>query len=464
MEVLVAEDDVFMSLEEALAFIDGCEVQDQSPTETLVENGPRHSLSEVVTPAELLRVSSKPTTRRRPKPQRKTSESSSSSDDKPTKKRRTRSANSSSTRLQQRKRAEIRALREQAQELETQVELLKKNRFLPADVALEVTAELEEEGTDALVASQKTPSNWHEMAVRQYRERLVSEKTNRRLKSILENQEKVNGALNRLLQKRSILTGMEFVLSAQPGMEPSLVAAESSTESAGNDGNKKVLAELETLVQGLYKEWKAKFHSPTQSPAISCDMRTKEDPQRGKMIEFITTTPMSCPVKKAGEILWKELTTYREYPDKVYKYMKCTKPNSHEKNFDMNVRTPSGMLELNGLQYMQKYDEEDRTVFVVAERMTVPSKNIEFRDECWMTVTPSSTDAKTSVVEIFLQLYMGREEESQVSPEDISYAQNTVMASLGNAYRKFFQAEQNTLMDKAWRIVLPCPSKLGVIV
>lgn len=206
MEVLVAEDDVFMSLEEALAFIDGCEVQDQSPTETLVENGPRHSLSEVVTPAELLRVNSKPTTRRRPKPQRKTSESSSSSDDKPTKKRRTRSANSSSTRLQQRKRAEIRALREQAQELETQVELLKKNRFLPADVALEVTAELEEEASDALVASQKTPSNWHEMAVRQYRERLVSEKTNRRLKSILENQEKVNGALNRLLQKRSILT------------------------------------------------------------------------------------------------------------------------------------------------------------------------------------------------------------------------------------------------------------------
>ncbi|KAG6572584.1 uncharacterized protein IUM83_17645 [Phytophthora cinnamomi] len=419
-----------------------------------------------ITPAELLTpkpVSARPATRKRSKPQRTTSESSSSADTKPVKKPRTRSAASSSTRLQQRKRAEIQALREQAQDLEAQVELLKKNKFLPADVALGLAAGQDDGALVVGDVIQKPPANWHEMAIVQYRERLVSEKTNRRLKSILENQEKVNGALSGLLQKRSVLNGMEFVLSTEPRTEQSLLTADSSIGLADGDNSKEILMELEELVQGLYKTWETKFHATTQSPAISCDMRIKQDAQRGKVVEFITTTPLSCSVQEASEILWKELTTYRDYPGKVYKYMKASKPNAHEKNFVMNARSPSGMLELNGLQYMQKFEEADRTVFVIAERMILASKNFQFRDECWMTVNPSSAETNASVVEIYLELYMEHEDESQVSPEDFSYAQSSIIGSLGNAFRKFFQAQQNALMEKAGRIVLPTSSKVSVI-
>lgn len=203
------------------------------------------------------------------------------------------------------------------------MELLKKNRFLPADVALEVTAEREKAEDGTLVAKEsslKPPANWHEMAILQYRERLVSEKTNRRLKSILENPEKVNGALSGLLQKRLVLTGMEFILAAQPEVEPSLLTAGSSMDSLAHD-SKKVLFELEQHVQGLYNDWRSKFCSTTPSPAITCDMRVNQDAQRGKVIEFITTTPMSCSVRDANEILWKELTMCRDHPNKVYKYV-----------------------------------------------------------------------------------------------------------------------------------------------
>ncbi|OWY95596.1 hypothetical protein PHMEG_00034358 [Phytophthora megakarya] len=465
MDILVAEDDNLVSLEEALAFIDGCDSHDQNLTDTLAGLVPMHNspvdLFSQITPSELLSpkaaIKTK-TTRKRANTQRKFSESSSSQDEKSTKKQRTRSAASSSTRLQQRKRAELQALREQAQELETQVELLKKNKFLPGDVVLELDAEMSA-ADDALLVKESTstpPSNWHEMAIAQYKERLVSEKTNRRLKSILANQEKVNGALSGLLQKRSVLNGMDYVLSAQVGIENTLLSSENSKDEPLAEDNKAVLTELEERVQRLYKEFKSQFTATSQSLAITCDMKVKQDPIKGKMIEFITSTPMSCCEEEASEIMWKELTMYRDYPYKTYNYMKGAKPNTHEKNFVMNVRSPSGMVELNGLQFMQRFEEEDRTVFIIAERMTLPAKGAQFRDECWITVTPSESTPNTSVVEIFLKLYMDQDGKQESNPEDTAYAQNVVMSSLSNTFRKCFQTQQNMLMEKAGRVTMPC--------
>lgn len=217
MDVLVVEDDNLVSLEKSLAFIDGCDFQGQSFTDDLMGNVSIHStpldVFSQITPSELLtpkasKVTVSTVTKKRSKPQRKLSEASSSQDEKSNKKRRTRNAANSSTRRQQRKRAEIQALREQVQELETQVEMLKKNKFLPGDVVLELDAEVSADDKGAIMmkeANPRTPANWHDMAIAQYRERLVSEKTNRRLKSILSNQEKVNGAMSGLLQKRSVL-------------------------------------------------------------------------------------------------------------------------------------------------------------------------------------------------------------------------------------------------------------------
>jgi len=213
MDVLVAEDDNPVSLEEALAFIDACDVNGQVFPDALGIMAPACSAAfdplQQMTPAELLTPKA-PTPQPKQKqatPRRKLSESSSQGDQ-PAKKRRTRSAASSSTRLQQRKRAEIQALREQAQELEAQVALLKKNKFLPGDSVLELDAELGEAEEGVLVVqdtTKKPPATWHEMAIQKYKERLMSEKTNRRLKAILSNQEKVNDALSKLLQKRSVL-------------------------------------------------------------------------------------------------------------------------------------------------------------------------------------------------------------------------------------------------------------------
>ncbi|KAF4315855.1 hypothetical protein JM18_009066 [Phytophthora kernoviae] len=242
---------------------------------------------------------------------------------------------------------------------------------------------------------------------------------------------KVNGALNGLLQKRSVLHSMDYVISTQPALENSLLSTESPVgppSTDGADGSKEVITELENAVQRLYQEFKNVNKTKKQTPAISCDMRIKHDARRGKIIEFVTTTPMTCSVDEASEILWKELTTYREHPDKVYKYMRGYKPNSQEKSFILTLRSPSGMLELNGLQFMQRFEEMD--------------------------LTPSDAGSNTSLVEIFLQLYMERDDGLEASPDDIAYAQNIVMGSLSNTFRKTFQVQQNALMEKAGRVVV----------
>ncbi|KAG1692517.1 hypothetical protein DVH05_000257 [Phytophthora capsici] len=304
MDILVAEDDTLVSLEEALSFIDGCDINDQSFTQALIGSSP----ADFFTPTELKSVELKAPAFPSPKKrQQKLPESSSSQTNNPTKKRRVRSDASSSTRLQQRKREELKMLREQAQELEARVELLKTNKFLRDDVVVHG------------VESQKKTLSWHDIAIDEYKERLVSEKTNRRLKSILKNQEKVNGALGTLLQKRSVLNGMDYVFSSPSGVG-NLLSVASENEPAADVGEH-IRKELEELVQSIYKRYKTNFKATTQTPAISCDMRVKRDAKRGKIVEFVTTTPMACGVEEAGEIVWKELTTYRDYPGKTYKYV-----------------------------------------------------------------------------------------------------------------------------------------------
>ncbi|KAG3138763.1 hypothetical protein PC128_g25502 [Phytophthora cactorum] len=451
MDVRVAEDDTLLSLEEALAFIDGCDINVLSETETLVHCSPVDLFSQI-TPSELIAHIAPTTTKKRIKLQRKLSESSSRQDEKAIKKRRTKSVTNYSTRLQQRKRADIQRLREQAHELEAQVALLKTSRFLPGDVVLELDSE-SLRGGGGLVGQEKQPASWHEMAIAQYRERLVSEKMNRRLKSILVYQKEANRALSGLLQKRSVLSGMDYVFSAQSDMETASLFAKDSADVGPSKVNKKINSELEEVVRRMYKEVNAQSKENKPTTAISCDMRIKHDARRGKMVELVTTTPMSCSVEDATEIVWKELTTSRDYPDKVYKYMRNGKPNSQEISFVLTLRSPSGILELNGVQYMEKYEEVDRTIVAVAERIVLSTKNLQYRDECWMTVKRSASDTKVSIVEVFHQLYMEQDDGLVVCPDDLAYGQDIVMGSMGNTLRKLLLAQQNTLMEKAGRII-----------
>ncbi|RLN87455.1 hypothetical protein BBJ28_00022897 [Nothophytophthora sp. Chile5] len=181
MSFLVADAEM-ATLEEALAFIDTWEGDDTSDSGS---SG----------------ASSRP---RSEATRRRTAESNNN------KKKRVRSAASSSTVLQQRQKAETLYLRDQAAELEEQLEqLIHMNSVLRSGVfeaETIVARAVEEAEGDALRQRQKTRRVMlYNHAMTQYRGRCQSEKMNRKLKATLANQVKVNDALRGLLQKQSTL-------------------------------------------------------------------------------------------------------------------------------------------------------------------------------------------------------------------------------------------------------------------
>lgn len=190
-------DDEVLTLEAALAFIEHCS-DISSSSELSSDASPE--LTPLVGNAD---VASTP-----PSP-------SSSDDDPKASTKRTRKPSGkrkpgASTLQQRRRKQEIQSLREQAGELEQHLLQLKRRYGPQPDPAFaeddEDSAGSESNGrrsSSLLTKKQKTSSVWMELAIIQYRERQRSELTNRKLKSIWENQSKLNESIKHLVMKRS---------------------------------------------------------------------------------------------------------------------------------------------------------------------------------------------------------------------------------------------------------------------
>ncbi|GMF16601.1 unnamed protein product [Phytophthora lilii] len=250
MSFLVRDTDERATLEATLAFLDAWDVPgtDSSGADSPVD-----------APARCQTPQQKQQATRRKKPRRKY-------------------PNSSSTALQRRKKAEILALRTQVELLELQLEQLQK---VPAGASATYLLQLEHVGVQ--------PTTWAQQAVVEYRGRLEAEQTNHKLKSIMANQVKVNEALRTLLQKTSVLEGMDFL---QPDPCRPL-----SMELSG-------MELLERKVERLYFDADAVFQ-PQAAAAISVQATEKQSPSLGKTMEFVSNTPMQCPLRVASDTLWK---------------------------------------------------------------------------------------------------------------------------------------------------------------
>lgn len=104
-----------------------------------------------------------------------------------------------STQLQHRKKAELRALREQALELDEQVKLLLQRR------QQRQRSRTEKEKNSTTQNEDDDSREWLKKAVGEFQKRQKAERTHRKLQEIWANQTKVNGAFRHLVQRRSLL-------------------------------------------------------------------------------------------------------------------------------------------------------------------------------------------------------------------------------------------------------------------
>ncbi|RLN47538.1 hypothetical protein BBJ28_00002933 [Nothophytophthora sp. Chile5] len=407
MSFLVAEADEMATLEEALAFIDTWEGGNASDSGS----------------------SGAPSRPRSDATQRRTGASNNK------KKKRVRSAASSSTVLQRRQKAEKLRLRDQAAELEEQLEQLQcMNGVLHSGVfdAEAIVARAVDNATqsDALRQHRKTRrAMLYSHAMMQYQGRRQAERMNRKLKATLANQEKVNDALRGLLQKRSTLDGIDLVLGDQPLVERPLIDMDLS------------MAQLEQRVENLYLHAGSVFPSD-QLPSISSHTTIKQDAVRGKTMEMVTITPMACSIEDAGHIVWGSIEAIRD---------RGSRPNSLEKKYVTTVPSRKGDLELKKLNYVRKFEEADRVVIVWGDLILVPHHRLQFRVQSWMAITRSEADPlQGCVARSFLQIFAEPQGDLERQRDEEVVA--ALFAMLGDIFRQHFQAEQNMMLREAGMI------------
>ncbi|GMF32611.1 unnamed protein product [Phytophthora lilii] len=399
MSFLEQEDEMDAMLAEALAFIDECD-SDGRPVKTRAGQKP----SAVATKK----------TQQLNKTQKRVGETQCYS-----------------TQLQQRKKAELRALRDQALELEEQVKLLlqrrqQRQRSRDATEKNPITHSPEDDSRE-----------WFKKAVSEFQRRQKAERTNRKLKEIWANQDKVNGAFRHLVQRRSLL--YEFVFEDEDSK---------AVQNAVEDETMNIISQLEKSVENLYLASDSVF-PPDQPATISCNTRVKRSGDtNGNCIEVVTTTPVSCPLRAAADVVWKDLNMKSQDPERIYSFIRGRKPNSLEKNFLVALHNPSGVLKIDGFQFMRKFEERDRVVVVKHNILTLPHMGLKFRDRCWIIISRSKSDpTHASVARTCYQVY-AEGSESFSSNKDIIHTRDYILSSLSGKVRRDHQMLQNLLIEE----------------
>ncbi|KAE9299639.1 hypothetical protein PF008_g23198 [Phytophthora fragariae] len=314
-----------------------------------------------------------------------------------------------STQLQQRKKAELRALRDQALELEEQVKLLLQRR------QQRQKTRLEQEKNPKTQNEEDDSREWFKKA------------------------DKVNGAFRHLVQRRSLLYGKEFVFEDEKNKE---------LASSVEDQTMTIISKLEKSVESLYLASDSVF--PPDLPAtISCNTRVKcSGDTNGNCIEIVTTTPVSCPLRVAADVVWKDLNVKSQDPERIYSFIRGRKPDSLEKNFLVALHNPSGVLKIDGFQFMRKFEESDRVVVIKHNILTLPHMGLTFLDRCWIIISRSQSDpTQASVARTCYQLY-AEGSESFSSNADVVHTRDYILSSLSGKVRRDHQMLQNLLIEE----------------
>ncbi|KAG6966185.1 hypothetical protein JG687_00004994 [Phytophthora cactorum] len=148
------------------------------------------------------------------------------------------------TNLQRRKKAELKALREEARQLNAQLEGLLLSRLSHIGMV------------PAITPQDQNPGVWRSLAIIESEGRERAERANRELKSIVANQVKVHASIRKILGRNDLLQGMDFVFEAQPTSDRLLQQFDFSDA---------ILAELSSGLGRLPEnDWQAKAEAMKQ--------------------------------------------------------------------------------------------------------------------------------------------------------------------------------------------------------
>ncbi|KAK1929545.1 Leishmanolysin-like peptidase [Phytophthora citrophthora] len=336
------------------------------------------------------------------------------------KKKRVRSAASSSTALQRRKRAAIETLREEVASLEGHL--------------AQLTTAGGHSYASAVTEDDEHLSEWNRRALLQYQKRRQSEQENRHLKKMLLQQSKISRQLRGILHGRNVFAGMDFVRTFEsPICEGSYFTTNHSAMLLGGLGH-----EVDSVYRNFHRIYRP--HESTRSQLI---YNEKHD---ANVINFSMKTPLDWPMRSVFKNVWELLEKSSD---------RSRKPNTLEAK--INVTLPlldHSSSQFHQLHLVRKFEEKDRIVIVCSDLIQMTSRKIRLRSVGQAVFSPSEMDSSSGcVLEMFLKLCVEPSNTEEDSSDDIRHGQEVVLGAFGRHVRKFWQNEQNRLVDVTHRLL-----------
>ncbi|ETP24055.1 hypothetical protein F441_02894 [Phytophthora nicotianae CJ01A1] len=325
-----------------------------------------------------------------------------------------------STQLQRRKRVWTNALQLEVQALSSQLaELQAARQDRIKDVAT---------GTND---SDTSTSRWRGLATIESEKRCRAEKLNRELKSLLTEQLKLRAPVLKMIRRKEVLEGIEFVLQLQPKVQQPL--------REPNFGDL-VLDEMESSLDWLRLDTDTMLSAMDDSTKIS--FRWQHIPL-SNCIQSSSITPVSCTVQQIGEMLWRHASNTKKASDSSFRYVRRKTPTP----LDMNAVASmvEGVLCSNAVTTFRKYDEGDRIILVGSTKWFLPSGQLLLQDYSWTVISPSPGNGQ----EACMMRHCYKLEMARPSPTCITEEQKLMFHTVSSKMRNAYQAMQDHLLSSA---------------
>ncbi|KAF4134796.1 hypothetical protein GN958_ATG16052 [Phytophthora infestans] len=209
---------------------------------------------------------------------------------------------------------------------------------------------------------------------------------------------KLGKDLSTVIQDQSALSERGFVFASIPTARTALSRA---------DNSHALVELLAQSVPQLYSLSETVF-SNKNMPSFGCSMEPGVDEPRGKTIKLVARAPVKNSMKKVSDVMWRDINSLSNLPDKSYRYMNKRGAHAVVKSFNLTIRCPSGTTAAHGLQYLHKFEENDRIVHVRLSKLLLPTEGLQLCGHAW-TVTSKAT-AQECEVRFFFQLFVERQE------------------------------------------------------
>ncbi|GMF09732.1 unnamed protein product [Phytophthora lilii] len=146
----------------------------------------------------------------------------------------------------------------------------------------------------------------------------------------------------------------------------------------------------------------------TADAMMSTSKIKEQDPFSGSCVELQSSTPLECNYGRAVPLLWSMLLRREVFGPDTGLFKEKSKhltENSAEVGYSVGFGILDDEFALDGVTFMAKYEEEQRTTLVWMSMLVPPSGKLFFRSQGWISVSRQPQNPQNaSVVRICSQL------------------------------------------------------------